>query len=98
MAERAGEAMLNDGERAAGIEEVNNELVGCGNMPDFVETDSIDTGDVEKTGSEKIKEDAIVEELAVETGVIVAERSSGKSEDVESVAPEDEVVSKRCKS
>lgn len=92
VAERTGEAMLIDWERVAGIEGVNNELVGSG-------TDSIlGPEDAEKTGSEKTKEDAIVEASAAVTGAIVAEKSSGKSEDVENEGPEDEVGSKRWKS
>lgn len=83
VTEGAGEAMLNDRGRAAGAVVVNTELRGCGNMTDVVETDSVKTGSVEKTGSGKLKAEAVVEDLVGLTGATVIERASGKSEGVE---------------
>lgn len=77
---------------------VNTEPRGCGNTTDVVETDTVDTGVVEKMGSGKFKAEAGVEDLAGLTGATVTERASGKSDDVENAGTEGEVVLKKFKS
>lgn len=67
-------------------------------MTDVVETDSVKSDGAEKTGPWKLKAEAVAEGFVGLTGDTVADWASGKSEDVENVGPEGEVVSKRCKS
>lgn len=71
---------------------VNTELRDCGKAIEVVETDCVKTGGVNETGPGKPK--AVVGGL---TGATVAERASGKSEGVQNVEPEGEVVPKRFK-
>lgn len=75
---------------------VNTELRGCGNMADVVETDTVETGGVEKMGPGKIKAEAVIEDLAGLSGAPDPERASGRSEDVENAGAK--VMSKRPKS
>lgn len=53
--------MWND---RAGAAEVNAELKDCGKTTDVVETDSVETGDVEDTGPGRLEAEAAMEDFA----------------------------------
>lgn len=69
------------------------ELGGCGKVTGAVGTDSVKTGGVVNTGPRKFKAEEVVdEELGKLT--VVAERTSGKNEDVEPAGATDGAMSK----
>lgn len=75
---------------------VRIELGGRGNVTDVDETEFVETAGMENTGPGKLKVEAVVvKDPVVVTGATVAENASGKSEDVDIVGTEDEVVSRR---